>query len=230
VREGTGAALQVGRALSDHTRIYLRYRVEAIEVERLAVERASSSRPLGDGVVSALGAGIVYDTLDDDPWPRHGTRLELYGEHADPRLGSTYDYVRITASLDHARPLGPFTLRAHGTAGWIRTRDGSPVPWSERFQHDGWADLAGYRWDAFGDEGADFEARGRLELELPVWKKAGLSVAAFADAGVLGTALHRSVGVSILWRSPIGALRFDWAIPLDGDDAGLVVFGFGIPF
>jgi outer membrane protein insertion porin family len=218
-RTGTGGSLQYGRDVGAHTRVYLRYRAEAIDVEHLGAERSALAPEDDHAVVSALGAGLLYEA--------NGTRLELYGERADPRLGSTYDYVRLTASLQHERPLGPFTLRARGNVGWIHMADGSPVPWSERFQHDGWADLAGYRWDAFGDEGADFEATGRVELELPVWRKAGLSVAAFADAGVLGTALHRSVGVSVLWRSPIGKLRFDWAIPLDGDDAGAVLFGFG---
>jgi outer membrane protein assembly factor BamA len=89
--------------------------------------------------------------------------------------------------------------------------------------------------------GGDLEANGRVELELPVWRRAGISMAAFADAGVLynanptygpvGAMVHQAVGLSILWHSPIGTLRFDWAVPLDrrdGDDP--VVFGFGLGF
>jgi outer membrane protein assembly factor BamA len=42
--------------------------------------------------------------------------------------------------------------------------------------------------------------------------------------------LQRSVGVSIIWRSPIGPLRFDWALPLDGERRGAqFLFGLGAP-
>ena len=33
--------------------------------------------------------------------------------------------------------------------------------------------------------------------------------------------------VSLIWRSPIGVLRFDWAIPLDADDHA-PRFSFGV--
>ena len=45
--------------------------------------------------------------------------------------------------------------------------------------------------------------------------------------GPVGTSLHRSVGVSVIWRSPIGPLRFDWALPLDGADRDPQFF-FGV--
>jgi outer membrane protein insertion porin family len=246
VRDGVGGAMTVERQVGTSTRAYLRYRVEDVAVERDGgVPRAASpGRPVRDGgLIATLGAGVVHDTLDDPSLPYHGTRLELSGERADPGLGSTHDFVRLSARLDHARPLGPFTLRVHGAAGYIRARNGDVVPLSERFQHDGWADLPGYGFGSIGAStaGGDLEATGRVELELPVWRRAGLSVAAFADAGVLynadpaygpvGAMVHRAVGLSILWHSPIGVLRFDWAMPLDrrdGDDP--VVFGFGVGF
>ena len=237
-RDGVGGSLQLSRDVASHTRVYLRYRVEEIEVERLT--RSSSDRPLGDGVVSALGAGIVYDTIGDKPGPSHGTRLELYGEHADPRLGSTYDYVRITASLDHARPLGPFTLRLHGSAAAVRSRDPMGVPLAFRLQHEGHADVRGYPLGAGGAAGANLEALGRIELELPVFRKLGLSVAGFAEAGLRfntdaawgarNALLQRAVGASLIWRSPIGPLRFDWALPQGGERRGAqFLFGFGAP-
>jgi outer membrane protein insertion porin family len=83
------------------------------------------------------------------------------------------------------------------------------------------------------------EAVGRAELEVPIWKAAGLSLAGWADAGLRYNAdsmwgptdsplLRRSVGFSIIWRSPIGPLRFDWAIPLDGRDRNTkFLFGLG---
>jgi outer membrane protein assembly factor BamA len=41
----------------------------------------------------------------------------------------------------------------------------------------------------------------------------------------------RAVGAGIIWRSPIGPLRFDWAFPLDGKDRDRVfVFNVGAGF
>jgi outer membrane protein insertion porin family len=243
VREGTGGAVTLTRQVGTATRAYLRYRVEDVSIDTPGAALRGARPALDGGMVATLGAGIIYDTLDDPGLPYHGTRLELFGESAERGLGSSHEFVRLTGTIDHARPVGPFTLRLHGTAGYIRGRDGERVPLSERFQHEGWSDLPGYDFGTIGATtmGGDLEANGRVELELPVWRKAGLSVAAFADAGVMynadsrygrvGATLHRAVGLSIIWRSPIGVLRFDWAMPLDradGDDA--IGFGFGMSF
>jgi outer membrane protein assembly factor BamA len=117
------------------------------------------------------------------------------------------------------------------------------VPLAFRLQHEGHADVRGYplgAGGAGGAAGANLEALGRIELELPIVPKWGLSIAGFADAGLRynddaawgprGALLQRSVGLSIIWRSPIGPLRFDWAVPLDGERRGAqFLFGFGAP-
>ncbi len=227
-REGTGGELGLSYKLDKHARIYGRYRLEAVRTT-LGTDMKPSDVPsmmeseLGNGNVATFGAGIVYDTLDERVLPRRGTRLELFTERADPRWGSDYAFERTGGSIDHARGLGPFTLRLHGHAAYIR----GDVPLSERLQHDGHAEVRGYALDSLPPLGSNIEAVGRVELELPVWKKAGLSLAGFADAGLRKNTdamygstdplLQRSAGLSIIWRSPIGALRFDWAVPLDGD-------------
>ena len=257
VRDGAGGAVTVGHRLDRTTRVYLRYRVEQIGVSLDGTDAdgaAASARSLvppslGDGLLAGLGAGFAYETLDARDLPTRGSRLELFAERAAPWLGSEHDLVRVAAAADHARPLGRFTLRLQGRGAYVHSRDPGGVPLSERLQHDGHAELRGYPLGslgpfAFGDRaigGADLEASGRVELELPVWRAGGLSVAAFADAGVrhngeaawgpTGAELHRSVGASIIWRSPIGPLRFDWAIPLDGPDRRPVfLFGLGGSF
>lgn len=239
-REGTGGELGLSYKLDKHTRIYGRYRLEAVATT-LGAEMMKASdipsmidRELGNGNVATLGAGIVYDTLDERFLPRRGTRFELFTDRADPRWGSDYTFERTGGSIDHARGLGPFTLRLHGHAAYIR----GDVPLSERLQHDGHAEVRGYALDSLPPLGSNLEAVGRVELELPVWKKAGLSIAGFADAGLrentdamygsTSPLLQRSVGLSIIWRSPIGPLRFDWAVPLDGDKRDRqFLFGFG---
>ena len=234
-RESAGASLELGHRLSRATRVYVRYRVEQVHADPVIAARTTTPIELGNGTVSALGAGLSYSTLDMPFLPTRGTHLELYGESADRRLGSSYDVARLHAALDHARPLGPFTLRVHGHATYVRAPGG--VPLSERLFHDGRSDVIGYPIDSIGSPlGDNLEAVGRAELEVPLVPCAGLSLAGFVNAGyryntdaaygATGGLLYRSVGASLIWRSPIGPLRFDLARALDGERGW--VFGFGL--
>lgn len=241
-REGTGGAITLGHRLDEHTRIYARYRVEhvAVDLDGDTTSRATTpAGSLGDGVLASLGAGVAYQTLDMPFLPTRGSRLELFAERADPRLGSDHALLKVSAALDHARPVGPFTLRLAGRGAYVRSLESGAVPLSERLQHDGHADLAGFPIGSLPS--ADLEVTGRAELELPLIPSIGLSVAGFVDAGVrynadplhgaTGATLARSVGASIIWRSPIGPLRFDWAIPLDRSDRTPVfLFAMGSSF
>lgn len=243
-RSAAGGALTLERRLGPATRVYARYRLERVDLdlhpsETYAAAHARTAQPvaLGEGLYGTLGAGLEYSTLDA-PVPRSGTRLHLWVEHADRQLGSDYQLDRMGAELDHARALGPFTLRLHGRATSVTSRDPLGVPLAARLFHDGHRDVRGYALDTGGLPGANLEARGTVELELPVVKKWGLSVAGWADAGLQhgdelagGALVRRSVGLSIIWRSPIGPLRFDWAFPLDGKERGAqFLFGLGGTF
>jgi outer membrane protein insertion porin family len=242
-RQGTGGAVTVSRQLDRATRAYLSYRLEDVTMEledrddrALAPGLDARGADLGGGLLASLRAGIGYDTLDDRFAPRRGSRVEAYAEVSDPRLGSDRQLTRFGAALDHARSLGPLTLRLHGRGGYVHSRDSAGVPLSERLQHDGHADLRGYPMGAIDmvpigghrlSAGSDLELTGRVELEAPLWQRAGLYVAVFGDAGLrsnadpaygeTGTSVYPSAGLSLIWRSPIGPLRFDWAVPLDRD-------------
>lgn len=252
-RDGAGGAITLGHAVDAHTRGYLRYQLEQVALEPgggpvTGRDLGVAGRDLGDGRIATLRAGLVRDTLDAPTLPRHGRRVELFAEAADPRLGSEHGFVQLGGSFDDARPLGPFTLRLHGHGSYIRSDDPGGVPLAVRLQHDGHVDGRGYPIGSIGTTmwtpagvvatGDNLEAVGRVELELPVWSRVGLSVAGFADAalrgntdaawGPTGLTAFRSVGASILWRSPLGPLRFDWAVPLDATDpTPQFLFSFG---
>jgi outer membrane protein insertion porin family len=242
-RNGAGGAVSLGHQIDRATRVYVRYRAEHVGVtldDTTAAARMALPPNLGDGLVATLGAGVAYDTRDS-PLPTRGTHLELFGDVADRELGSDYQLARAGAVLDHARPLGPFTLRVHGHAGFVMSRDPSGVPLAERLQYAGNADVRGFGLGTLGTYGSNADAIGRGELELPVFSRVGISVAGFADAGVVynadamwgpvGARAVRSVGFGLIWRSPIGPLRFDYAFPLDGSVRGChFLFGLGAPW
>lgn len=245
-REGTGGQAMLSYKLDRATRIYGRYRLEAVQTGLNPIDEMAKPRDprfdgveLGNGTVATLGAGLVHDTLDERYLPRRGTRVELFADRADRRWGSSYDFERTGGSLDLARSVGPLTLRLHGHATYLRSRGPMGVPLSERLQHDGHAEVRGYALDSLPALGSNLEAVGRVELELPIWRKAGLSIAGWADAGLrhntdemygptASPLVQRSLGLSLIWRSPIGPLRFDVAFPLDGRDRDRqFLFGLG---
>lgn len=226
-REGTGGELGLTYKLDRHTRIYGRYRIEAVAITDVVQQKPMHSIAEGSGTVATLGAGIVHDTLDG-LIPRRGTRIEVFTERADPRWGSSTRFERSGGSLDLARAVGPLTLRLHGHAAFIR----GDAPLSERLQHDGHAEVRGYALDSVSPLGSKLEAVGRVELETPSWK--GLSLAAWFDAGMRedpdrsrDPLLQRSVGLSLIYRSPIGPMRLDVAVPLDGSRDRQYLLGIG---
>lgn len=233
-REGAGGELGLAYKIDKHTKIYGRYRFEAVTTVDVVNQKplpVVDAHGLGNGNIATLGAGFVHDTLDDRFIPRRGTRFEAFVDRAEKRWGSEYEFERMGGSVDVARPLGALTLRLHGHATLIR----GDVPLSERLQHDGHAEVRGYALDSLPPLGSNLEAVGRVELETPSWK--GLSIAGWADVGWRKNTdamyggdtplLQRSVGASLIWRSPIGPLRVDWAMPLDGDKQNQVLFGLG---
>jgi outer membrane protein insertion porin family len=229
-RDGEGGAVTLGHRIDRATRIYVRYRIEDVELTpgdgRFA---ARSTGPLdAHHVLAWAGTGISYNTTDS-AIPLRGTRLELLGEASGPELYSDMRLLRLSARADHATDLGPFTLRFHGHATYIHAADAAGVPLSERLFHDGYSDIRGYPIYSIGSPfGENLEALGRAELEVPISRRAGLSLAGFYDVayrynedaafGPVAGAMFRAAGGSLIWRSPIGPLRFDIAVPLDGKD------------
>jgi translocation and assembly module TamA len=68
--------------------------------------------------------------------------------------------------------------------------------------------------------GGNFKYTTRAELEVPLISKWGISAVGFVDMGGIyapgrGTS-GLSAGLGLVWRSPIGPLRLDWAVPVDG--------------
>ncbi len=237
-REAADAPLTLAHPLGEHLRGFVGYRIEEIDVSGdslWAARTIDPQPPLVGGTLSALRAGLVYDTRDRADAPLHGTSIGASVVVADRSLGSDFAFTRTQAWAQHHRPLGPFTLHLSGS---ITTLTGG-VPRSERLFLDSAMEIRGYHPDSFGPVdslgtpvGGETKLLGSAELEVPLVRRLGLSAVGFADVGGLYDRggqgqLGRSVGVGLLWRSPIGLMRFSWAVPLDGGTPGFV-FGVGL--
>jgi outer membrane protein assembly factor BamA len=188
--------------------------------------------PLSRYLLSSLRAGLSYSTLDHPEMPSRGSAAGAWIEVADRRLGSDVDLAGVHAWASHHRPLGPLTLHLGAKASGVT---GARVPIAERLYLDGSRDVRGLDLGAIGpDAGARYKLTARAELEAPLIPTIGLSIVGFVDAGTVTDTLERAVlgysaGFGILWRSPIGPLRFDWAFPF-GEGPPRFVFGIGSSF
>lgn len=221
-RTGAGTSLEVSAPLGDHLRGFIGYRFEAV--------RASGQ---DDFVLGAARAGMIYDTRDALYAPRRGSLLGTSIELAEPSLGSDVRLHRIEVWGEHHAPIGPFTLHLGGRLASVASTTAADVPASERLYLDGSRDVRGYAPGAIAPLGGFAKAVGSAELEVPLVPAWGVSAIGFADGAAIFDATQghvgTSVGAGLLWRSPLGPLRVDYAIPLDGGAPGWVL-GLGGAF
>ena len=241
-RKAAGGTASLVAPLGDHLTGFVGFRLEQVEMthdgsvpipETLARTVTSPDQP--STTIAALRAGIAYSTLDQPFLPTKGRSFGASIELADPRWGSDVTLARADVWSSYHQPLGPAILHlsARGTA--VSSRDPGGVPLSERLFLTTSSLVRGYAPGALGPrEGGTFMYTTRAELEVPLIASAGISAVGFLDgggifdrsgAGSAGTAY----GVGLIWRSPIGPLRFDWGIPLDGGPMRFV-FGIGSSF
>jgi outer membrane protein insertion porin family len=234
-RESNGGELTLTKRIAPNFDAFVGYRLEHVAIvgDDDVAARGMAIPTHSDYVLGALRAGVEYSTIGTEEqryYPRHGTVAGAAVTYADEQLGSEVSYLRMDTWLAHHQPLGPFTLHLGARSSTIATSLTEGIPISERLHFDGSSDVRGFAPGSILPGGGTSMWSARAELETPSWQ--GLSVAGFFDAGGLygdgagGEAA--SAGFGIIWRSPIGPLRFDWAKPLTGEDRDLrFVFGIG---
>ncbi|WP_075288866.1 outer membrane protein assembly factor BamA [Pararhizobium arenae] len=197
-----------------------------------------------DWTRSSISQSLTYNTLDDAQVPHEGIIASITQEYAG--LGGTSDYYKLTAKgkwyytlNDDADIIGSLS----GTAGHVFKTSGD-LEVFDQFQI-GPNELRGFERNGIGprsDKYDDaiggttyFTASAEATFPLPgIPRDSGFRGAIFADAGTLygndvdtradddivGTdmSIRASVGVGLLWASPFGPLRVDYAIPVAKED------------
>lgn len=249
-REGVGGGLTATAPISPYTRLFLGYRLERVSLNAesdSAGPAVLDEAPGPPKTLSAVRAGIAHDTRDNPMFPTTGSTLGLSLEVADERLGSDIQTARLRGYASrHGRLAGPLSLHTRVFAEGVWNQSGGDVPLTERIQFGGHRDVRGYGIGSVSPLGGDLEVTSQTELELTLSQEYGLSAIAFFDAGGVWdldgqscqvalsasspvdpcagrsaiNGLRESVGFGLLWKSPIGPLRFDWAFPLDRKAGG----------
>lgn len=206
-------------------------------------------------VKSSVSGSLVYNTIDDVKNPRDGIYATATAEMAG--LGGDAKFAKFTGRaayyrtlLDEADVVGVIS----GGAGHIAYYGGGIQRPFDLFQGSAKI-LRGFEasgWGPFDPGSVDHLGgttyfHGSVEAQFPlpiVPESLGIKGAVFADAATLygnslpptgaplvstGSALRASVGASLIWNSPFGPLRVDYAIPVEKQPTDqLQQFNFGI--
>lgn len=207
---------------------------------------------------SSLGYSLLYSTIDNLKNPREGIYAKFSQDYAG--LGGDAEYIRtegrVSAYYLASEDADIVLLGAVG-AGHIENLGNETLRITDHFFQGG-ETIRGFDSRGFGPRTASGEALGgttyynaTVEVQFPlpaVPRSFGLRGALFADAGSLFNndfpssatdptfdedAIRSSVGASILWASPFGPLRADFAHVISkqsNDDTQFFRFGVSTKF
>lgn len=238
----TGGSLRLSFPISEKVRVTTSYSFVRDEVFDLAAG-ASSAVVEAEGIanVSSVGVRVAYDTRNHPRNPSRGLYFVLGQDFAG--VGGDVQYYRTTVEGRGYFPITKkITLVGRAVSGFIEGWGGEDVRLLDLFFKGG-ETVRGFARAGFGprEAGVDGDAlggkiyyAGTVEVRFPLpflSEELGMSGAIFADAGSLydtgstGTtivldteSIRSSVGASLLWASPVGPLRADFAYVLTSED------------
>ncbi|MEN3146078.1 outer membrane protein assembly factor BamA [Neorhizobium sp. IRAMC:178] len=197
----------------------------------------------GKFVQSSISQTLTYNTLDSQTLPREGIYATITHEYAG--LGGDSDFYKISGRARYFQLLSTeadlIGSIAVGAGHVVSTGDNLHV--FDQFTIGG-RQIRGFENDGIGPRTTDhgdalggttyFTASAEMSMPMPaVPEDFGLRAAVFADAGTLygndvplgtstaqGTSMNwrASVGAGIMWASPFGNIRFDYAHPVVKED------------
>lgn len=227
-----GGQIRLGLPLTESLALQLSYRF----VNQVISNTTHPFFTPGTINTSSITYGFTFSTIDNPRDPSRGLFLRASQELAG--LGGNNNFLRSTVDARLYQPLGynsPIIAAFRVQAGDIRGRNGQEVRVTDLFQLGG-DNIRGFANAGFGPReiaapnlgigGQQYwTVNAELRFPFPILPPdAGFRGAVFADAGVLtgvpaslaglvndGAELRASIGASIMWASPIGLLRLDFA-------------------
>jgi outer membrane protein insertion porin family len=221
--------------------------------------KCSVSTAILDGIAqspwikSSVSLGLVYNTIDDMKNPHEGIYATTTAEFAG--LGGDAKYVKLTGRGSIYQTLSEqldlVGLISAG-AGRVEGYGGGDLRIFDQFQSNDRM-IRGFAYGGIGPVDPStgdhlggttyFNASAEAQFPLPVIPESfGLRGAVFADAATLygskitsvaqestDLKLRASVGLGLMWASPFGPIRIDYAIPVKKEAHDDVQeFNFGI--
>ncbi|ODS57123.1 MAG: outer membrane protein assembly factor BamA [Agrobacterium sp. SCN 61-19] len=244
--EEQGGTIRVTAPITEDLATTLRYTYKELDYINDGANASNTAAPYLDAIngstwkQSILGHSIVYNTVDDRQNPHEGIFASFTHEYAGLGGDSEYYKAFVRARVYHTLS-DEFDIVGSlaGSAGHVVAL-GDNLNVFDQFKIGG-KEIRGFDNSGIGPRiNGDsiggttyFTASAEATFPLPlVPQDLGFRGAVFADAGtlygsdlrsqsgVVGTdmSLRASVGAGVIWNSPFGALRVDYAVPVAKED------------
>ncbi|PZQ44964.1 MAG: outer membrane protein assembly factor BamA [Micavibrio aeruginosavorus] len=251
----TGGALRMGYPLSEKWRQGWKYRFEQNEIDNVDDDASRFIKDQeGERITSAVSQRLSYDDRDSTLFPADGLYSWLDLEGAG--LGGDAKYVSGDIGSSYYIPFydKKVIFNIMGETGAIKGIQDEDVKINERYMLGG-NNFRGFEKGGIGPRDTDTDDalggnlyyRGTAELTFPIGLPEDMGVAghAFTDFGSLwdidetgpevadDSSLRATAGLGISWRSPMGPVRVNLALPYlkeDYDQEEFFSFSFGTRF
>jgi len=248
-----GGGLKFGVPLSELDTVYLGINAERTRIKpgtNIPAAYLAYAEEFGYSSTSfPFTLGWSRDSRDSALAPNSGRYQRLLGE-----LGVLGDarYVKANYQYQQYIPLSKqYTLAFNGEVGWGKGLSGGPFPVFKNFYSGGLGSVRGYEQSTLGPRdvtGAFIGGTRKVTLNTEfitpfpgVGNDRTLRLFGFVDVGGLygdneklsASGLRASTGIGFSWISPLGPLRFAYAIPLrkqPGDRIQKLQFQIGTSF
>jgi outer membrane protein insertion porin family len=194
------------------------------------MEYVNVSGTTNDNLLGTIGWG--RDNLNSAIYTTEGTMQRAFAEIALPVFDMRYYKLNYQHQWFH--PLSKdVTLLLHGEAGIGGGYGGKQLPFFKNFYAGGTGSVRGYYANSLGPRdasnavlGGQRRVLGGTELLMPfpgTGNEKSVRLSGFVDAGAVygpgdlpGSAgLRYSAGVAVTWISPVGPLKFSYALPIN---------------
>ncbi len=250
-----GGSLNYGLPISEHNSVRL-----GLEAEDLTIKATQYSPVEVHDYVSSTGdnfktfklvSGWTHDSRNRGLFPDQGMLQSLGAEVTIP-IGDDLQYYKLSAHQQVYLPLiRDYVLLLKGDASYGESYGGAAYPFFENYTAGGPRTVRGFKENTLGPRdsnnspaGGNIRLVGNAEFILPVpfvKESRSMRLSAFFDIGNVyavgenldtGT-LRYSTGVGAIWLSPLGALSFSLAKPLNSqerDETQMFQFTLGTTF
>jgi outer membrane protein insertion porin family len=229
-----GGAIGFGVPVSEIDTINFGFRIEHTDLELFANSPPIYYQFVQDFGYSTnsyiLSAGWSRDTRNDILYPTFGRLQSALVEVGMP-FGDL-PYYKLSYINQAFWPVyGDFVLMLRGDLGYGDGYSGKPLPFFKAFYAGGVGSVRGYESGSLGPRdiygnslGGKRKIVGNAELFYPILKgDKSVRLSVFADAGQIYVDgfqpefenFRYSAGAGLAWNSPIGPLKFSYAIPIN---------------
>ena len=249
-----GFSLRSGYRIDDKITQSWRYTYRTIDITNISESASRYVREQeGETTLSAVNQTLVYSTVDNRMDPHEGNMLRWSIDLAG--LGGDEKFIRNKLLGKQYFDLGEdYVIALSAEGGYISPLGGETVSLSERFYLGGNSlkgfDVAGIgprdiaTNDALGGN-LMYKAGIELAFPFPFVDDSAVSGRLFSEAGTVtevdesgadivdSGSLRASIGAGLVWRSPLGPLRFDFSKAIESeiyDDTKNFRFSIGTNF